>query len=67
MLVLHSELSASDQSKVFVKLPHGVRKIVLSTNIAETGITIPDVVFVIDSGCVKEKQSVFLCIFCEVW
>lgn len=56
ILVLHSALSAGEQSKVFITPPHGVRKIVLATNIAETGVTIPDVAFVIDSGRVKESQ-----------
>jgi len=56
ILVLHSALSAVEQSKVFIVSPRAVRKIVLSTNIAETGVTIPDVAFVIDSGHVKENQ-----------
>ncbi|XP_071794185.1 3'-5' RNA helicase YTHDC2-like isoform X2 [Asterias amurensis] len=53
---LHSSMQSSDQKKVFRKSVVGVRKIVLSTNIAETSVTINDVVFVIDSGKVKEKS-----------
>ena len=34
----------------------GVRKIVVATNVAETSVTIPDVVVVVDSGRVKERQ-----------
>jgi hypothetical protein len=51
-------LSSSDQSLAFRVPPLGVRKIVIATNIAETGITIPDVVFVIDTGKVKETRYV---------
>ncbi|CAG2189993.1 DHX29 [Mytilus edulis] len=58
ILALHSVLSSSDQSLAFKVPPPGVRKIVIATNIAETGITIPDVVFVIDTGKVKETRYI---------
>lgn len=38
---LHSSISNDQQARVFEIPPHGVRKIVVSTNIAETGVTIP--------------------------
>lgn len=56
ILALHSVLSSQDQSAAFSALPAGVRKIVIATNIAETGITIPDVVFVVDAGKAKENR-----------
>ncbi|XP_078405835.1 ATP-dependent RNA helicase DHX29 [Cetorhinus maximus] len=56
VIALHSILSSQDQAAAFTVPPQGVRKIVLATNIAETGITIPDVVFVIDSGKTKENR-----------
>ncbi|MBN3325252.1 DHX29 helicase, partial [Atractosteus spatula] len=56
LVPLHSTLSSQDQAAAFTVPPPGVRKIVLSTNIAETGVTIPDVVFVIDSGKTKENR-----------
>uniref|UniRef100_A0A8C0XAV7 ATP-dependent RNA helicase DHX29 n=1 Tax=Castor canadensis TaxID=51338 RepID=A0A8C0XAV7_CASCN len=55
-VILHSILSTQDQAAAFTLPPPGVRKIVLATNIAETGITIPDVVFVIDTGRTKENK-----------
>ncbi|KAJ8036559.1 ATP-dependent RNA helicase dhx29 [Holothuria leucospilota] len=56
LIALHSMLSSSNQSSAFDVPPKGVRKVVLATNIAETGITIPDVVFVIDTGKAKENR-----------
>uniref|UniRef100_A0A8C3B061 ATP-dependent RNA helicase DHX29 n=1 Tax=Cyclopterus lumpus TaxID=8103 RepID=A0A8C3B061_CYCLU len=56
IVALHSTLSSKDQAAAFTVPPAGFRKIVLSTNIAETGVTIPDVVFVIDTGKTKENK-----------
>ncbi|KAG6832456.1 hypothetical protein H0H92_001502 [Tricholoma furcatifolium] len=53
---LHSTLSSEDQSAVFDVPPAGVRKIVIATNIAETGITIPDITCVIDTGKHREMR-----------
>ncbi|KAL8731683.1 MAG: hypothetical protein Q9166_003263 [cf. Caloplaca sp. 2 TL-2023] len=53
--LLHSSLPAA-QREVFGEVPQGCRKIILSTNIAETSITIPDVQYVVDTGKLREKQ-----------
>ena len=55
VLPLHSMVPPADQKRVFQRPPRGVRKVVLATNIAETAVTIDDVVFVVDSGRLKEK------------
>lgn len=56
ILQLHSNIPKKDQQLVFQKcsIP-GQRKIILSTNIAETSLTIDDVTVVINSGRIKEK------------
>ena len=51
---LHSNLTSKEQTSVFKRLPPNKRKIVVSTNIAETSITIDDIEFVVDTGRVKE-------------
>ncbi|GLH09540.1 Dosage compensation regulator [Gryllus bimaculatus] len=56
LLPLHSTLSSEEQAAVFKKPKGGARKIVLSTNIAETSVTIDDCVFVVDCGRMKEKR-----------
>eukprot|EP00249_Psilotum_nudum_P011376 c23135_g1_i1 orf=250-4686(-) len=54
LLPLHSSIALSDQRKAFQSPESGVRKIVVATSIAETSITIDDVVHVIDCGKHKE-------------
>ena len=44
IIPMHSTLSSRDQKRAFVPAKVGCRKIILSTNIAETSVTIPDVV-----------------------
>ncbi|CAF3706816.1 unnamed protein product, partial [Rotaria sp. Silwood1] len=56
ILPLHSALSLEEQDKVFDMAPEGIRKCVISTNIAETSVTIDGIRFIIDSGKVKEMS-----------
>ena len=53
---LHSAIPTEQQEQAFLVPPPGIRKIVLATNIAETGITIPDVTCVIDTGLHREMR-----------
>jgi ATP-dependent RNA helicase DHX57 len=55
VLPLHGGLQPRDQQRVFHSARRGVTKVILSTNVAETSITIPDCTMVVDT-C-KEKQS----------
>jgi len=48
ILPLYSRLSAAEQDRVF--RPHGGRRIVLATNVAETSLTVPGIRYVVDPG-----------------
>lgn len=54
IIPLHSSLSNEEQNLIFKKTGKDIRKIVLSTNLAETSITVDDCIFVIDTGKMKE-------------
>ena len=55
-LPLHASLLSIEQRRVFPPAPHGKRKVIAATNVAETSITIEDIVAVIDTGKVKETS-----------
>lgn len=55
VLPMYSQLPADLQSKIFEKAQSGARKVVVSTNIAETSLTVDGIVYVIDTGMAKVK------------
>uniref|UniRef100_H3DIZ7 RNA helicase n=1 Tax=Tetraodon nigroviridis TaxID=99883 RepID=H3DIZ7_TETNG len=65
---LHSTVTLEEQNSVFLKSVHGFRKVILSTNIAESSVTVPDVKYVIDFClarvlvCDKETNYQSLCL-----
>ena len=50
VLALHSSVPLTEQKKVLSGASDGARRIVLSSSIAETSLTVPDIRTVIDSG-----------------
>uniref|UniRef100_A0A6N2LDF1 RNA helicase n=2 Tax=Salix viminalis TaxID=40686 RepID=A0A6N2LDF1_SALVM len=55
VLPLYSSLPRAEQDLVFSPTPRGKRKVVISTNIAETSLTLEGVVYVVDSGFSKQQ------------
>jgi ATP-dependent helicase HrpA len=54
LLPLYARLSAQEQERVFK--PHGGRRIVLATNVAETSLTVPGIRYVVDPGLARVKR-----------
>nr|XP_022333202.1 putative ATP-dependent RNA helicase TDRD9 [Crassostrea virginica] len=57
IIPLHSTITVEEQSKVFDIPENGQRKVILSTNIAESSITVPDIRYVIDFCLTKNLIS----------
>ncbi|XP_041024118.1 probable pre-mRNA-splicing factor ATP-dependent RNA helicase DEAH9 isoform X3 [Juglans microcarpa x Juglans regia] len=55
LLPLYSGLPRAEQELVFSPTPRGKRKVVISTNIAETSLTLEGIVYLVDSGFSKQK------------
>src|SRR3546814_6262983 len=54
--LLHGDLPVEQQSQVLQPDPHGRRRVVLATNVAESSVTLPGVRTVIDSGLAREPR-----------
>lgn len=57
---LHGGLQPKEQNRVFHPAQLGFTKVVLSTNVAETSVTIPDCVIVIDAYVLSQLTSQFV-------
>lgn len=53
---LYGMMQSDDQRNVFDEVPEDCRKLVFSTNIAETSLTVAGVGYVVDSGYCKQKN-----------
>lgn len=53
IIPLYGRLAKEEQERVFDSAPLGKKKVIISTNIAETSVTIPGITVVIDSGLAK--------------
>ena len=50
---LYGELDPREQELALAASPHGPRRVILATNIAETSVTLPGIRAVVDSGLVR--------------
>ena len=50
------------QAKIFEPTPPNARKVVLATNIAETSLTIDNIVYVVDPGFSKQVRPLHACL-----
>ncbi len=57
---LYRNMALQEQAKVLQKSTTGRRKVIVSTNIAETSLTIENIVYVVDSGLQKQRDVDFL-------
>ncbi|CAG0921614.1 unnamed protein product [Notodromas monacha] len=56
VLPIYANLPSEMQAKIFMPTPPGARKVVLATNIAETSLTIDNIVYVVDPGFSKQNS-----------
>lgn len=56
VLPVFGAMTATAQQRIFEAAPQGVRKIIVATEIASTSLTVDGVVFVVDSGFVKQTM-----------
>ena len=56
ILPLYAALPNDDQTKVLQPAHPNSRKVILATNIAESSLTIPNIVYVVDSGLCKRRR-----------
>ncbi len=54
IITIHADLPIEEQSRIFKQSEK--RKVIIATNIAETSLTVPGVVYVIDSGLIKSMD-----------